>query len=119
MIYTSYHARVEKLREAGIVPINISIMKPRYVKGPYLSYMKLAPKRVMLKMEISEYNRHFKAILNELDPRVVIAELKQLAGSDNIAICCYEKDKTDCHRSRVADWLFEAGIQISEWHPAR
>jgi len=110
---------VDKLREAGIVPVNISAYPPRFVKAPYLRYLKLAPRRDMLKMEASEYNVEFAKILKNLVVTDVVEELAKLTGYGKpIALCCFEKSDETCHRKLVANWLRANGYEVREWQPA-
>jgi hypothetical protein len=115
MIYTSYHARVKTLREAGLVPINISRFAPRFVPGPYPSYKALAPIADMLKMPEQEYRIKFAEILSKLDPKQVADELQALGNGKHVVLCCYEGPGKFCHRHLVADWLGEAiGMPVEE-----
>ena len=38
-----------------------------------------------------------------------------MAGTEDIALVCYEKPGDFCHRHLVADWLNEAGYQCEEY----
>lgn len=115
MIYTSYHRNYTKLIVAGLQPINISVMFPKFVTGFYPSYGKLAPTYPMLKMSNDEYYFRFNKMLAALDPSRVVSEITAMAEGKEPCLCCYEKDHLTCHRSRVAEWLREAGFQVQEY----
>lgn len=115
MIYTSFHSNYKNLREAGLQPVNISVMFPKFVKGFYPSYRKLAPTYPMLKMSNEEYYFHFNKMLAVLDPKKVVSEITALTEGSQPCLCCYEKDHLTCHRSRVAEWLRESGFQVQEF----
>lgn len=118
MIYTSYFAKVKDL-DSTIVPIAICGKAPDWWDG--LQYKKLAPKWSFFKVwkethDNCYYIENFnKLVLNELDPNEVVAELKNLANSDDICLLCYEKPEDFCHRHLVAEWLNNNGIPCVEW----
>jgi len=53
--------------------------------------------------------------LSLLDPQQVVDELKALAGSEDIALVCYERPSDFCHRHLVANWLTQAGFPTEEF----
>jgi hypothetical protein len=111
-ILTSSFANVKKL-PAGLVPVSIACGAPRWFRGH--KEPRLAPTRAMLKMQKPEYDRHFAAILAQLDPVALGQELP--AGA---VLCCWEKPDEWCHRRLVAEWLEQAlGIEVPEFGLAR
>ncbi|MCK5614208.1 DUF488 domain-containing protein [Candidatus Pacearchaeota archaeon] len=111
-IFTSHHAKIEQLFEMGLTPISISVMFPRYSKIKYPEYKKLAPRYDMLKMDWQTYNIQFQKILKAPDPVRVYAHLSELSRGKDIVLLCYEKDRNECHRQMVAEWL-EKKLQIN------
>lgn len=110
-IFTSHHAKIEQLFEMGLTPISISVMFPRYSKIKYAEFKKLAPRYDMLKMDWQTYNIQFQKILRGLDPAKIYAHLSELSQGKDIVLLCYEKDRNECHRSIVGEWL-EKKLQI-------
>jgi len=119
MIYTTYYAAARKLPK-DIVPVAISTKVPEEWKGPV--YRPLAPsgsifwqyKRQGQDEEL--YTQRFRReVLGVLDPHQVVRELMELSGGKDVALCCYERTGSFCHRTIVADWLGEAGYDVSEW----
>lgn len=115
-IFTSYWAKLAKLKKSGLQPISISRHPPRYVSvADYKQYSKFAPHSFMLKLSEVEYYQHFNKMLEELNVEDVVNELKDLSGNKDIVLLCYEKEPCDCHRHRVAEWLNEKGIKVEEY----
>lgn len=114
IMYTSYFGNMKKLPE-GYNLISISRMCPKGIKVKM--YGKLAPSAELLRdyksglMAWADYTERYKSeTLSKLDPHVVAKEL-----GENAILLCYEKSNDNCHRHIVAEWLREAGIQISEY----
>lgn len=103
MILTSYFAR--SARAPGAV--SIARFPPKWYTGA--RYPPLAPVTDMLKIHdwILYRKRYQDEILSGLDPDTVIRELEELVPGSDILLLCFEKDRTRCHRSLVAEWLFE------------
>ena len=102
-LYTSNFARYGTDPRA----VSIAIGNPRWFKGK--RYLDLAPTRKMLAMWIEDYDRHFAAILEWLDPMKVV---KDLNGS---ILLCWESPNVRCHRRFVAEWIeSETGIVVPE-----
>lgn len=113
-IVTSYHHKTDKLLSDGFVVFNISRFSPRWVaKGKQIQFKILAPSTEMLD---EGYDwQEFDAILEKLDAKEIIEQLKTLSNGNNIALCCYEKDPGECHRSRVAIWFIKNGFHVTEF----
>lgn len=109
MIYTSYWGNVKTLEKCEIKPIAISRGKPRGWQGA--SYDALAPTWTMLQMNDEDYSAAYDAILAANDPDDFVRWL----GEDDVALLCWEKDPTDCHRSTIAKWLRNAGYEVEEF----
>lgn len=118
MIYTSYFAKVSKL-PANICAISIAGNPPKGWGGA--QYKVLAPKyEFFIKWKENHdndyYIEHFnEEVLKPLNAEKVVKILKQIAGSKDICLCCYEKPEDFCHRHLVAKWLNENGFECEEY----
>lgn len=118
MFYTSYFAKLKSL-PAGIVPVAICAKCPEWYQG--LQYKKLAPKYSFFsewkKSRNNDYYvEHYNAeVLACLNPETVYQDICHLAGSESVALICYEKLGDFCHRHLVAKWFTEHGIPCEEW----
>ncbi|MDO6395334.1 DUF488 family protein [Leptospira santarosai] len=59
--------------------------------------------------------KEFDSNLEKLNSTEIIDQLKKLSNGNPIALCCYEKDSGECHRSRVALWLLKNGFHVAEY----
>lgn len=115
-IYTSYYGNVKKLKKAGITPVGISVQRPKWFEGDFLT--ELAPTYDMLGMEKVKYKELFDKILSEVDVKNIIKELHTVGDEGDVALLCYEGLHTEgewCHRTMVADWLKEKGFEVGEF----
>ena len=110
-IFTSYHAKAPQLIEMGLTPISISVQFPTYSKIKYHQYNLLAPRYEMLKMSLDDYDVEFKKILSRLNPVHIHSDLVKLSQGKDIVLLCFEKDRNECHRHMVGEWL-EKKLQI-------
>lgn len=108
-MFTSNFASVKKIVAQGLEPVGIAVGPPRWYTGR--SDKRLAPTRAMLKMPREKYDPLFDAILAQLDPAQVAADL-----GPNAVLLCWEKPNVEaCHRRRVAEWFEQAlGIEVPE-----
>ena len=118
-IYTTYFSRIGKLPE-GCVPVAICGGVPPWWRGRP-QFRALAPKRSFFEEwrrthDDSLYVRHFDAeVLAGLDQGDVVVRVRELAGSDSVALVCYEVCGAFCHRHYVADWLRAGGFDAREF----
>lgn len=57
--------------------------------------------------------RNFKTeVLDRLEAAQVVSELKELSGSEDIILLCYETPKQFCHRHLVVACLNENGFDV-------
>lgn len=125
MLYTSYFAKDAALKESGIVEVSISRSTPNFFNG--LSYTRLAPSWEIIKKYkedgdwesyVERYNRD---VLNRLNPQEVYNEIVKMVEEAtghvgwDIALLCYERPESNCHRKLVATWFNRNGIQCKEW----
>ncbi len=118
MIYTSYFAKEQHIKNAGMVPIAITAKVPEWYAG--LVYQPLAPTFDIL-MEYKRtgdrerYIERYKAeVLGKLDPIKVYSKLLALANCEAVCLMCYEKPDSFCHRHLVAEWFRENGFECNE-----
>lgn len=114
-VYTSYWGNLKRLKEENIEPVAISRGKPRNWFGR--SYDDLAPSWNMLKMESDLYDKCYEQILkrNNQDDFMRWLESGMKEGCNGAAILCWEKNPDECHRSKVAKWLEDAGYECEEF----
>lgn len=132
MIYTTYFGKVRALPE-NVIPIAICGKMPTGVE--MLRYPKLAPKIGFFREwkenhDNAFYVRSYKEqVLASLTPEQVLRELYELLDEQtkskmgtepwhsniHIALVCYEKPDSFCHRHIVARWLTKSGIPVREW----
>lgn len=116
-IYTSYFAKADKLRAAGILPIGIALWPPRFFRGTSMG--QVAPKRYMLNDQLTdeEYIRMYRNdVLRLVDPHGFVKQLEQVGKGGDVALCCFEKPGDFCHRHFLAEWITEnTGIEVVEY----
>lgn len=115
-IYTSYWAKTNALRKAGIVPIGISVGPPKWYDG--FSMFNLAPHRWMLSKSCSHdrYILEFANILLALDPHDTLAQILKFGNGKPVALLCWEKPGDFCHRHIVAKWFNQhLDLNVREW----
>lgn len=117
-IYTTYFANLKNVPET-ITPIAICGGVPKGWIG--LRYSPLAPKYSWWKewkdggLDESWYiEKYQETVLDQLNPKSVIKELGLMSEGKDVALVCYEKPETFCHRHLVADWLNKAGFSVEE-----
>lgn len=114
-IWTTYYHNVQYIKE-GMSPIAISRTVPDFYEGRRL--FELAPTRGLFSIgkssnDKTEYIQGYKdIILAKLDPHVIA----NVIGHNGV-IMCYEARDKFCHRHLVAEWLSEAGYDVSEYVP--
>lgn len=119
-VYTSYFAKERTLRKSEILPIGIAVRPPEWFNGPTL--FELAPTTEMLvgtmkgTMTLKEYDRLFMARLKNLNAMSILKQIKMIASERDVALLCFEKDRSECHRDMVAKWMeAELGIEVKEF----
>lgn len=117
-IYTTYFAKLKHLPQ-HIIPIAICGGVPEFYNG--LCYKKLAPKwSFFSKWKETNDNDYYiqefnKLVLNRLSADEVVKELLELSNNKDVALVCYEKPDSFCHRHLVANWLNQNGYQCCEF----
>lgn len=115
-IYTSYFAKLAKLKMEDIEPISIALSQPSFFKGNSIGY--LAPKGYMLSKSMSqeEYIRLYGLILEKVDIVALKRILMQMGGGRDVALLCWEKPGDFCHRHLFAEWFEKrTGIKVVEY----
>lgn len=118
-IYTSYFANLQKL-PSDVVPISIARYNPKWYQGA--TYAELAPPAWLLQQykRDGDFNSFGLLFIDEvlcaLSPDRVIDELSVLSQGRDVALLCWEKEQSVCHRSLVAEWLSTfPDISVEEW----
>jgi len=112
-IYTSYFGNLKKIVEKGIVPVGIAVSPPKWYRG--IIYKRLAPHYAMLQMSREKYDIEFQKILLFQNPREVHQDFLKFSQGKPIALLCFEFDRNDCHRLKVAEWIeLKMGIKVPE-----
>jgi hypothetical protein len=100
--------------------ICIARYAPRGTPAGFRMFKALAPGTWFNSVPEDEYRRlYFGEILARLDPRQVVADLRQLANGAEPVLLCWEKPpltpKNWCHRRMVAEWLKDnLGVEVPE-----
>lgn len=120
MIYTTYFAKLKSLPK-NVIPISVSAKTPEWYRGAKLKT--LAPKYSFFSKwkethDNDYYIRHYNAeVLAGLNPHRLVNALSLYLPdpSCHIALVCYEKPGTFCHRHLIAKWLQNAGYPCEEF----
>lgn len=132
MIYTTYFAKLKKLPN-NIIPVSICAKPPTGYKGK--EFKKLAPTYDILMSYKQDHNeekyikKYNNEVLRNLITDEVVYDLYELIGVDitgegfgsipnggaDVALVCYEKSDSFCHRHLVAEWLKLNGYKCKEW----
>lgn len=122
-IYTSYYTKAAKLDEDDFVFVQISLSSPKWFPHNLVKFLSLAPTWDLLnsyksgEIEFEEqYDKKYYEILNSLDKNKIIVKLNWLKEktNKNIVLLCWEKDRNECHRSLLANWLDIGVIEYDE-----
>ena len=112
--------------DIAIIPISNSIpgygsenMSYAHLAG--MKYKKLVPPWYIVKDYKEDHDqekytkRYVDLVLNHLNPHNVFNDFKNMSLGYDVALVCYEKSESFCHRHIVAEWLRDAGYQVEEW----
>lgn len=123
MIFTSYFAQLKYLEYNKIIPISIALYAPNFYNG--LEYKKLAPTPRMFRhykstKDKTKYIDDYSILLLRLSVDEVLNDISKLIGMDyreaNIALLCYERADSFCHRFLVSKWLNHHDIWCNEFN---
>lgn len=118
-IYTSYFGNLKNVKEAGIYPISICCIPPKWFDGPNL--IAIAPTKSILFNCKNDHKLYEQRYRNEVlsifkDPYVLIDHLNAISEGKDVALCCYEVPTDFCHRHILAAWITEqTGIEVQEF----
>jgi hypothetical protein len=89
---------------------------PRFVSFPMVEWRTVAPYGLLDVTDPDEFRRKYRHRLRRLTPKI-LAELRELCEAYAplpLALCCFERDPADCHRSILGEWLAEKGVTVTE-----
>lgn len=117
-IYTSYFSNAKRLQADGVKMIGISLYPPRWFMG--VSLKQVAPTKALFaagQLSDEEYEKRFnREVLSRVDAMDFYRELERVGKGQDVALCCFEKNRNECHRKNVAEWLErELGIEVPEY----
>ena len=114
-IYTSYFANWQKLRAAGVVMISVAAIPPKWFTGQQLNHA--APKwSPVHESNVAFEWRYREETLRRINPSMFIESLERFSGGRDVALCCWEKPDSFCHRHILAEWLTKkTGVEIKEF----
>ena len=101
----------------GHVMVGIGRGVPYRLAPGYRLYRRLVPGPCFNSVETAEFCRRYQALLDQLDPYRVVAELEALAQGRIPTMVGFERAGSDqwCHRALVALWLAEGtGLPVPE-----
>lgn len=111
-IFTTYHA-ISRDDD-----INISLYQPKFRKAKQSAKLFVPTYQLFKINDMEELRRCWFERLNQLFPTEKSLEnyVIDLQGDKNeLVLCCYEKDRTQCHRSIIGDFIEEKlGIEVRE-----
>ena len=115
MIYTSYFAKLNKIREQypNIEPICIARYSPKSIRIRHCQQLYPTPELILGyksgRINDEEYKKEYiDKVLGALDEKNVYETL------DGKCMVCYEKSGDFCHRYIISEWLEKAGYHCSE-----
>lgn len=130
MIYTSYFAKIKKFPES-VVPVSISQFPPEWYSGQCVKAV--APPPELLKayknneVDFAEYTKVYTTeVLEKMNVDNFLRRLNYIAGvkegedpvwvnrNKHVALCCFEKNDLECHRSLLSDYLVETKCSCQE-----
>ena len=117
MIYTSYFAKVKKIKELGYTPVSITAGQPKFFEGEHFS--EVAPQRVLVHdyknglISEKQYTEIYNKYL-EYNKDTILDIVKEKYLNRNVVFLCYEKTGSFCHRYLLAKFLRDNGIWCEE-----
>ena len=104
----------QALATPGVVPVRVSLGTPKGIAVPALE--PAIPPYSLLAIWESDpdgYRRRYRHQLHRRRAHV-LAALQDLHETylAPLVLCCYEAEPSDCHRSLLAQWLTENGVEV-------
>jgi len=124
-IYTSRYSNQKGIIESGLVPVRITLGKPKFeLSYDYDELRMLAPYGLFGIDDKNEFTRKYREYLNQhgiKKIRKALHEISQKHGGKGLVLLCYEdvhKSGEWCHRRLFADWWKDkTGEDIEELPP--
>ncbi len=98
------------------MPIQTSIGRPRFIAYEVEPWPAVMPWGLLGEEDLQAFRRRYRHRLHRLTPRILAELAELLAKYDGwpLALLCFERDPAQCHRSILAEWLREKGVQVQE-----
>jgi len=109
-LYTSYYAS-PAWREQRLVAVQTSIQRPRWWQGDIDHVRRITLPYAALHAD--DWQRLYHERLDKIDTNDLRARLDEISARHQgrgLALLCFEKDASQCHRSILARWLTDHGF---------
>lgn len=114
-IYTSYFAKLNKILDAGYLPISIARYTPKGISNiPQLKIF--APSEELLRkiksgeIDETEYEKIYRKDMEKFDFNRVwetFEQISEINGKKDLVLLCFEKSGEFCHRNIFASLMRE------------
>ena len=117
MFYISYFANIKNIPK-GVEVVGIVNSMPRWLEGKGIrNITDLAPTGQILRLWKSgtiswdEYCfMYYRDVISQLNFDDILGQL----GSEDVCMCCYERNGEHCHRYLVKRWFELHGVSVTE-----
>ncbi len=111
-------------RDMGFMPVRTSVGIPRFwPEAQGFPVAKLITPYGLRKLEGEAFTTAYLARLAEAGVEKITAELKEISityGGKPLALLCFERQQSDCHRGMFAEWWEgQTGEVVTEIEPAK
>lgn len=117
MYYISYFANMKNISK-DIEVVGIVNKMPKWLESKNIrNITDLAPTDRILRLYKSHkinWNEYCYMYYRDVIAQLNIQDILHQLGSDNICMCCYEKNGENCHRYLVREWFKIKGIEVKE-----
>lgn len=100
-----------------VQPVRISLGVPKFwpaaVLCPFIP--ELAPDGSMMNLDGERFRAAYLAKLRRVGVDMIAERFEAIAmtaTAGTLALCCFERDRRDCHRGLFADWWLEATGEV-------
>jgi hypothetical protein len=105
-IATSRYAAFDVIAASGLVPVGITVGRPKFPLPYAPRFMgELAPWGLLRIEDGDEFTRRYVARLDAVGADRLSGEFQAIsAGHDGVVLLCFEQAGEPCHRRTFADW---------------